>query len=227
MEENYQIRKLIINKANTVVSSLSKTQLPIRNGGVCMNFKFLSLSLLVMLVAVDPQISCAQERSIDTARSKLTVRAFKSGLFSGFADNHEIQAPMTSGVIDEAAGRVKFTVESGKMKVLDPQMKPARRQEVQDRMLGPEVLDSTRFPEITFESSSVEHSGDSYVVHGKLLLHGVTKPVDVNVRSEGGAYRGTCTLKQHEFGIEPISIAGGTVKVKDELKIEFDIRVAH
>ncbi len=27
-----------------------------------------------------------------------------------------------------------------------------------------------------------------------------------------------------DFGIKPISIAGGTVKVKDELKIEFDIR---
>lgn len=192
-----------------------------------MNQKFLQLSLFLMLVTLNPRTSCAQERSIDTAGSKLTIRAYKSGLFSGFADNHEIQAPITNGMIDEAAGRVKFMVESGKMKVLDPQMKPARRQEVQDRMLGPEVLDSTRFPEITFESSSVERSGDSYVVHGKLLLHGVTKPLDIDVRSENGAYKGTCTLKQHEFGIEPISIAGGTVKVKDELKIEFDIRATH
>ena len=191
-----------------------------------MNLKLL-LSLLLTLVAVNPRTSCAQERSIDTAGSKLTVKAYKSGLFSGFADNHEIQAPIASGVIDEGAGRVKFTVESAKMKVLDPQMKPARRQEVQDRMLGPEVLDSTRFPEIAFESSSVERSGDSYVVHGKLQLHGVTHPVDVSVRSENGAYKGTCTFQQHDFGIEPISIAGGTVKVKDELKIEFDIRVAH
>src|SRR5690349_13513907 len=115
-----------------------------------MNHKFLHLSLFLTLVTL-PRISCAQERSIDTAGSKLTVRAFKSGLFSGFADNHEIQAPIASGMIDEAAGRVKFKVESGKMKVLDPQMKPARRQEVQDKMLGPEVLDSTRFPEIRFE----------------------------------------------------------------------------
>ena len=192
-----------------------------------MNFKLLGLPLFLTLVGLNPRISCAQERPIDTVGSKLTVRAFKSGLFSGFADNHEIQAPIASGMIDEAAGRVKFKVESGKMKVLDPQMKPARRQEVQDKMLGPEVLDSTRFPEIRFESNSVERSGDSYVVHGNLSLHGVTKPVDINVRSENGAYTGTCTLKQHEFGIEPISIAGGTVKVKDELKIEFDIRATH
>jgi hypothetical protein len=48
--------------------------------------------------------------------------------------------------------------------------------------------------------------------------------VVVKVRSEKGSYRGTCSLKQKEFGIAPISIAGGTVKVKDELQIEFDIR---
>ena len=38
-----------------------------------------------------------------------------------------------------------------------------------------------------------------------------------------GRYRGTVTLKQRDFGIMPISIAGGTVKVKDEIKIEFDV----
>jgi hypothetical protein len=30
-------------------------------------------------------------------------------------------------------------------------------------------------------------------------------------------------LKQSEFGITPISIVGGTVKVKNEMKIDFDI----
>jgi len=30
-------------------------------------------------------------------------------------------------------------------------------------------------------------------------------------------------LKQRDFGIAPISIAGGTVKVKDEVLIEFEI----
>jgi hypothetical protein len=30
-------------------------------------------------------------------------------------------------------------------------------------------------------------------------------------------------LRQTDYGIAPISVAGGTVKVKDELKIDFDI----
>ena len=31
------------------------------------------------------------------------------------------------------------------------------------------------------------------------------------------------TLKQTDYGITPISVAGGAVKVKDELNIDFDI----
>jgi hypothetical protein len=38
-----------------------------------------------------------------------------------------------------------------------------------------------------------------------------------------GRYRGRVAVKQRDFGINPISIAGGTVKVKDEIRIEFDI----
>jgi polyisoprenoid-binding protein YceI len=187
--------------------------------------RLLLWSTLAMCV-IAPAVAMAQEHRIDTAISKLTVRAFKTGLFSGFADNHEIEAPITDGSIDEAAGRVKFTVDSRRMKVLDPQMNPGRRQEVQERMLGPEVLDSSRFAQITFESTSVERSKELYLVHGQLSLHGVTQPVVVSVRSENGRYKGTCTLKQRNYGIAPISIAGGTVKVKDELQIEFDIRTA-
>ena len=188
--------------------------------------KYTSLWIPLILGAVVSVPAWAQEHPIDTASSKLTVRAFKTGLFSGFADNHEIEAPISEGSVDEAAGHVKFAVDSRRMKVIDPQMNSSRRQEVQERMLGPEVLDTTRFPQITFESTSVERSKDLYVVHGQLSLHGVTQPVVVSVRSENGRYKGTCTLKQRTYAIAPISIAGGTVKVKDELQIEFDIRTA-
>jgi polyisoprenoid-binding protein YceI len=170
--------------------------------------------------------SWGQVQSIDPTSSKLTVRAFKSGLFSGFADNHEIEAPIAEGTIDEARPRVKFTVDSQRMRVLDPHLAPNKRQQVQERMLGPEVLASTSFPEITFQSTSVEPRGQNeFLVRGDLSLRGVTHPVTATVlRNEAGRYTGMCTLKQRDFGIKPISIAGGTVKVKDELKIDFDIR---
>ena len=167
----------------------------------------------------------SQARSIDSAGSKLLVHAFKSGLFSGFADNHEVEASIADGTIDEDAPRVNFVIDSRRMKVLDPQLPPDKRQQVQERMLGPDVLDSARFPKITFESTKVERVGQGeLLVGGRLSLHGVTRSIFLNVRNEGGRYVGSCNLKQRDFGIMPISIAGGTVKVKDELKIDFDIR---
>jgi len=72
--------------------------------------------------------------------------------------------------------------------------------------------------------TAAEQSGSGQMtVRGELSLHGLTRPVRVSVRRENGRYVGTCEFNQREFGITPVSITGGTVKVKDELKIEFDI----
>ena len=66
----------------------------------------------------------------------------------------------------------------------------------------------------------------SWSVHGELTLHGQTRPVAVEVREKSGHYVGTARLKQTDFGIKPIKIAGGTVRVKDEVRIDFDIQLA-
>ena len=186
----------------------------------------LILAFLVVFPVLASAYSWGQGQTIDPANSKLTVHAFKSGLFAGFADNHEIEAPIAEGTIDEINSQVRFRVDSERMRVLDPRLSPSKRQQVQDRMLGPEVLASNRFPEITFVSTGVEPRGrNEFLVRGDLSLRGVTHPVSTTVvRQDSGRYTGICTLKQRDFGIAPISIAGGTVKVKDELKIEFDIR---
>jgi polyisoprenoid-binding protein YceI len=178
--------------------------------------------LIITLIAFVP-LAVSQTRPIDSS-SRLVVHAYKSGLFSGFADNHEIEAPISEGTVDERALRVRFVVDASRMKVLDPKLSADKRREIQDRMEGPEVLDSARFPKITFESTKVERTEGTLRVEGQLSLHGMSRPITVRVRTENGRYLGTCTLSQREFGIEPISIAGGTVKVKDELKIEFDIK---
>jgi polyisoprenoid-binding protein YceI len=60
-------------------------------------------------------------------------------------------------------------------------------------------------------------------VRGQLSLHGHTRPVVVKVSGQQGHYKGSTSLKQTDFGITPISIAGGTVKVKDEITIDFDV----
>ena len=167
----------------------------------------------------------AETRQIDAAQSKLTVFVYKSGLFSAFADDHVIDGSIAGGTISDAAPlSVVIGVRAGDLKVRDPNLSASKRAEVQTRMLGPEVLDTQKFPSIAFESTAIEPGGtDRWTVTGRLTIHGQTRPVTFPVSRANGRYRGAVTVKQRDFGIMPISIAGGTVKVKDEIKIEFDI----
>ena len=111
-----------------------------------------------------------------------------------------------------------------KLRVLDPEASEKTRAQIQETMEGDKVLDVTRFPEIRFQSTAVEAKGsDHWIVRGTLALHGKERPVAVDVTLKGEHYRGSATLRQTDFGIKPLTVAGGTVKVKDEVKIEFEI----
>jgi len=169
--------------------------------------------------------AAAQPRAIDAQRSTITIHVFKSGLFRAFADNHLIQGPVAAGVIDDsAAPKVHLVINADRLRVLDPGLSPGDREHVQARMLGGEVLDRARFPEIRFQSKIVERAdADGWLVRGDLELHGQVHQVAVKVTREHGHYTGRTTLRQTDFGITPVSVAGGTVKVKDEITIDFDI----
>ena len=183
------------------------------------------LSLFLGLAAP----AAAERRPLDSQRSTITVRVFKSGLFRAFADNHVIQAPLADGSVEESATpHVELVVDASRMRVVDPNLASRDREEVQARMLGPEVLDTKRFAQIRFRSTAVQPlEKDRWLIRGDLELHGQTHQITVNVVLENGHYQGSTPLRQSEFGIAPISIAGGTVKVKDEVAIEFDIVTAN
>lgn len=172
--------------------------------------------------------AAAQTTTIDPQRSTMTVKVGKSGLFSPFGHNHEIRAPIAAGsIVKSGATSVELTVDARRMQVLDPDISTKDRAEVQKTMLSAEVLDVERYPEIRFVSRSIEASGDNrYGVGGELTLHGVTRPVRLDVKEQGGHYTGSVKLKQTQFGMKPVTVGGGTVKVKDEVEIVFDIVTA-
>lgn len=188
--------------------------------------KLLTWSTACAVVFLFPRAwAGAVTRPIDATRSQLTVLAYKSGLFSALAHDHVIRAPIAGGSLsaDEALS-VELTVRVADLEVLDPTLAAGKRPEVRARMLSADVLDAARFPEISFRSTSIAPQGtDRWKVAGDLSLHGVTKPTSFSVEGKGGRYLGATTLRQSDFGIAPISIAGGTVKVKDEVRIEFEI----
>ena len=181
--------------------------------------------MLVLCSWTCPTVARAQSRAMDTGHSTLKVRVFKSGMFSAFAHDHEIEAPITQGGVNlSTKPSVELRVDARKLRVLDPELSPKNRTEVQKTMEGLQVLDSNRFTEISFHSTAVESKAkEHWTVHGSLTLHGQSSPVAVDVNLRNGHYLGSARLKQRAFGITPVSIAGGTVNVKDEIEVEFDI----
>jgi polyisoprenoid-binding protein YceI len=185
----------------------------------------LALGIVAIGVWLGATSAYGQGKAIDVNKSSMKIRVFKSGAFSAFAHDHEIEAPIAEGKIDASAhASVQLRVESRKLRVLDPEIAADKRAEIQHTMQSATVLDVEKFPEISYQSTTVTSRGEGHwEVRGDLTLHGRKQPVVVAVSLESGHYRGSASIRQTDFGIDPIRIAGGTVKVKDELKVEFDI----
>jgi len=190
----------------------------LRIGAVC----FLGITLFSTLRVR------AQEQKIDVQKSNLTVHVYKTGLFSAFAHDHDIFAPIARGTAEISGhASVNLEVDARTLRVMDPGISDKDRAEIQTNMLGAEVLDSERFHEIIFQSTSAEPNGaEHWIVHGNLTVHGQTQPVTVEASRQAGHFTGQVTIKQTSFGIKPIRIAGGAVKVKDDVVIEFDVQLA-
>lgn len=167
----------------------------------------------------------AQERAIDTQRSKITIHVFKAGLLAAAAHNHTVNAPVASGTMRESSPpHIEFTVEAAKMSVEpDPKIDAKDQATIQTHMEDL-TLEAKQYPRIVFRSSLIEKlpSGE-WKVDGDLTLHGVTKPISLTVKQTGDEYTTHTVLKQTDFNIKPISIGGGIIKVKNEIELDFQI----
>jgi len=175
---------------------------------------------------------------IDAAQSRFTARAFAGGFLSALAHDHTISIREFDGETDFTYGTVEpaslqMTIKAGSLAVTD-KISASDRQKIEATMRD-EVLEVSKFPEITFKSSGVSatKTGEGQYqarITGEITLHGVSRPLTIIAQLEFGdkmlRAKGAFTLKQSSFGIKPVSVAGGTIKVKDELKFTFDI-VAH
>lgn len=193
------------------------------------SFQLLVIAVLTLSFSSFPtqlEAASGNAREVDVAHSKMTVHVYKSGFLSAFGHNHEIDAPIQAAQLTGSDGdpSAEIRVDARKLRVRDPDESESTRAKIQATMLGAQVLDADRFPAIQFQSTAIEPRGtDKWIVDGKLTLHGRERPITFEVALKDDRYQGSATLKQTDFGMTPITIAGGTVKVKDEVKIEFEI----
>ena len=173
--------------------------------------------------------------AIDSDMSRFTVRAFATGLFSSLGHSPTVAIRDFSGdaefvpeTLEKAA--LHLRIKASSLAVTDD-VSEKDRQEM-ERAMNDSVLEVARYPEIAFDSSNVSASkaaDGQYLVNmvGNLSLHGVThtQAIPLQVSLTGGLLRahGEFSVRQTEYAIKPVSVAGGTLKLKDELKCSFDI----
>ena len=183
--------------------------------------------------------------NVDLATSRVYVFVGKTGL----GHDHAVVGGLRAGTVrldaPEQAGELVFdmgsfradTADARKVLGLAGETDPKTQKQVNDNMLGPDVLDVTRHPTATLAIHSALRSQRPaagqhpvYDLAGTFTLHGVARAVTIPVEAEAVAgivrLKGGFAIKQTDFGMKPYAKFGGVVGVADELKIYGDIRLA-
>lgn len=193
-------------------------------------------SLAAATAAAQPNSSSWQ---LDAAGSELTVHVFKAGLFSGFLHDHQfvprqwnITARFDPTHLEDFHAEVKVATAS--LQDVESKLSAEDKAKVETQLVGPEVLDANRFPEIQFIADRLVASAQKTdelegTISGKLSFHGTTRPLEFPVRvwRRGNAQvvLGKVSFNQSDFGISPLHKAGGAIAVEDKVLVDFALRL--
>lgn len=172
---------------------------------------------------------------IDASRSVFTAQAFADGMLSFMGHNPTFAVRRYGGEIQLAPDntRVESMLLVAQAESLNLTNKVSEKDaaEIEDTMRS-EVLEISQFPEIVFVSRDIsmrqiEGTKYSVEINGVLSLHGEKHNQRVKVKTSIAgktiSAKGSFKLKQSDFKIKQIKALGGTLKVKDEVEISFNI----
>jgi polyisoprenoid-binding protein YceI len=172
---------------------------------------------------------------VDTKASRFTAQAFATGILSAVGHNptlgiRDFRGDMHFSSETVQGSEFQMRIKADSLSVQDG-ISDKDRREI-ERLMNEQVLEITKYPEIAYEAPviSVTKLGDSLysaALDGNLTLHGVRcrQPVTARVAVFGTMLRasGNFTLMQTDYEIKLISVAGGALKLKDELKLSFEV----
>lgn len=182
---------------------------------------------------------------IDTTISRAYVHVDKTG----FGHEHGVESLLKSGHLllgaNQNAGELVFDMTSFKADTdearryvgLEGSSDAGTRQQVNDNMLGPEVLDVKQYPTAVFKVTSIQpirshrpNAPQQLQLDGDFTLHGTTNKITVIASpiNANGYTRlvGSFSILQSDYGIKPFRKALGAVGVADRLTIWGDLWIA-
>lgn len=176
-----------------------------------------------------------QKFLIDSGASRFTVKAFAGGMTAGLGHNPTIairefsgRAEFQPGSLDAAT--LSVSVRANSLRVED-EMRDDDRSTL-ERIMNEEVLATSKHPDVSYQSGDItamKISEGIYKVEirGKLTLNGITRRQNVTAQVSVGPYNlranGNFEIRQSEFDIRRVNVAGGSLTLRDELKCAFFI----
>jgi polyisoprenoid-binding protein YceI len=136
-----------------------------------------------------------------------------------------------SGTIDLAEGS---TTPVSITAIIETASIDTREEQRDGHLKSPDFFDAANFPQITFKSTRVDGSGDSFKIVGDLTIHGVTKEITLDTTFEGRAidpwgnsrvgYEAHGKISRKDFGLTwNQALEAGGVAVGDDVKIELNV----
>ena len=192
---------------------------------------------VAVFLAAAPLAAAPRTFVVDPAASSVRVHVGKTGAFSFAGHKHEVVAPALSGEVtadpaDLAASRVSLTFEAAALKVLpegEPRRRCAESRGSDARAQGPRrrALPVDHVQDRRVSGREAGNGVYDLELAGELALHGVTRavtlPVHVELAGDTLTASGKAVLRHDQFGMQPVTAAGGSVKVKNEIEIEYRI----
>ncbi|AEM85432.1 YceI family protein [Streptomyces violaceusniger] len=165
---------------------------------------------------------------------RLLIKTSRTGLGRRAGHDLTIEATRWSGeatVVDRAPEKssVTVTVEADSLRVREATggLKPLSegdRAEIERTLKGEGLLHTAEYPTITFRSTHITGTPESFEITGDLTIKGRTHPVTVHGRCDPeGTLRGWASVTQSTWGIKPYSAFLGALKLSDEVRVEFEV----
>ncbi len=184
-------------------------------------------AIAMAIIVALPVLAHADTWQIDSSHTNVefTVRHMMISNVKG-------QFQKTTGTItangnDPASAKIDVTIDASSVDT---------RVERRDAHLkSPDFLDVAKYPTITFKSTKVEADGpNKWKMTGDLTVHGVTKPVVLDVEGSGPPIQvmgntragasATTKIKRSDFGLTwNKALEAGGVLVGDEVAISIDV----
>ncbi len=169
---------------------------------------------------------------LDKTHASVTFRVDHLGMSRYTARFTGIDGRLNFDPANPAVMSVEASVDTGSIKTDYPNPTPNFDAE----LAGPNWLDAARFPKITFKSTAVEPTGPNTAkVTGDFTLHGVTRPLVLDVTFNGGyeaapmdpgsriGFSAQGKLKRSDFGVSyGVPQPGSTFGVGDEVEIQIE-----